>query len=230
MPNNDMREHLERWEKVYNTRKWGQYPPEELVRFIARTFKDTEARSTKKILEVGCGPGTNIWLLAREGFLTAGIDGSPTAIEIAKKRLAEDDLPHALPEADLHSGNFTSLPWGNDEFDAVVDIEAIYANPMDAIRLTIAEVHRVLRPGGVFFGKMFGTKTSGYNTGHILEDGTSADPTFGPCCNFGFTHFFKENELHDLFTEFSSLDIDWVHRTDNRQKVDIFEWLVTAKK
>ena len=62
------------WEEIFKTQGWGKYPPEELIRFIARKYSHEPNRKSIKILEIGCGPGANIWYLAREGFTVYGID------------------------------------------------------------------------------------------------------------------------------------------------------------
>ncbi len=222
--------HLERWNDVFESRDWGRYPPEELIRFVARNFGDVSERGDVRFLEVGCGPGANIWFLRREGFAVAGIDGSHAAIEQARARLAAEGLNDGPDQIDLRQGNFASLPWGDDSFDAVFDIEAINANEMSTIRSCVAEIHRVLKPGGVFFGKMFGAKTTGHGTGDPIEDNTTDDPTEGPCAGFGLCHFFTEAELGEVFGRFASLNVDWVHRSDHEQTISIFEWLVSARK
>lgn len=61
-----------------------------MIRFIARNFYKVNNRESIKILEVGCGPGANLWYMNREGFTVYGIDGSETAIKKAEKRLKED--------------------------------------------------------------------------------------------------------------------------------------------
>ena len=48
-----------------------------------------------------CEAGNNLWFAAREGFRGAGTDGSPSAIEYASKRLADEGLT-----GDLHAGDF----------------------------------------------------------------------------------------------------------------------------
>lgn len=222
--------HLDHWNKVFKSRPWGQYPPEELIRFVTRNYGDKKKRNAVRFLEVGCGPGTNIWYLTREGFTAAGIDGSESALAKARERLMADGLIDNANGIDLRQGNFASLPWDDETFDAVIDIEAIYANEMATIRSCIAEIHRVLKPGGLFFGKMFGTKTTGYGTGEIIENNTSLEPTEGIGVGFGLFHFFSEDELRDLFRLFASMNLDWMHRTSGEQTLSIFEWLVTAHK
>ena len=102
------------WDEIFAAHPlWNGYPAEELVRFVARTFPDVKERRLSA-LEVGCGPGTNLWYLAREGFTIAGIDGSQNAIDSVRKRLCAEGLPTLLQSADLKVGNFAKLPW--DDF------------------------------------------------------------------------------------------------------------------
>jgi 2-polyprenyl-3-methyl-5-hydroxy-6-metoxy-1,4-benzoquinol methylase len=80
------------WEQVFLSQAWGKYPSEDLIRFVARNFYKSEDRSRVKILEVGCGPGANLWFFAREGFSFSGVDGSAAAIEQATARLDAEVL------------------------------------------------------------------------------------------------------------------------------------------
>ena len=94
------------WEQIFRSRQWGKYPPEHLVRFVAGNFYGAPNRGAVHLLEIGCGPGANVWFMAREGFTVSAIDGSPTAISLAGERLASEGLT-----ADLRVGDFFSLPW-----------------------------------------------------------------------------------------------------------------------
>ena len=64
------------WEEVHRSCEWGQYPPEELIRFVARKFAKADDRGKVQLLELGCAVGANIWFLAREGYSAWGIEGS----------------------------------------------------------------------------------------------------------------------------------------------------------
>jgi SAM-dependent methyltransferase len=218
------------WEGLFASRAWGLYPAEDLVRFMGRTFRHVSDRSRVRVLEIGCGPGPNIWYLAREGFTVAGIDGSPTAIQQALERLSRENLPSGQPTVDLRTGDFRQLDWPDASFDAVLDIEALYSNRMSGIAESVAEVRRVLKPHGVFFGKMFGLATTGSESGESLEPGTRRGPTAGPCAGNEIAHFFSREELMALFGEFKSLEIDHLDRTEGGGQVRIFEWLVRARK
>ena len=218
------------WEQLFASRTWGAYPPEELVRFIARNFRSVPDKSEVRVLEIGCGPGPNIWYLVREGYTVAGIDGSPTAIRQATARLMAEELPHQEPRVDLKVGNFTSLPWTDESFDVVIDVEALYANRMANITAGIAEIRRTLKPGGLFFGKMFGTQTTGSDSGERVEPGTCLAPKTGPCAGNDMAHFFTREELEQFFAGFRDLCIDQTVRTDGNRTVQIFEWIVSARK
>jgi SAM-dependent methyltransferase len=221
---------IERWDALFRSRSWGRYPPEELVRFTARTFPDPDTRRQLRALEVGCGPGANLWFLAREGFSVAGIDGSSAAIKTALERLQAEVLDKAKQQADLRVGNFAVLPWRDNEFDFVTDIEALYANPLAVIRSAIAEIQRVLKPGGWFFGKMFGPETTGITSGQQLEPGTTENPNQGRLQGLGIAHAFGEDEIRHEFASFSELHLDWVRRSDQGGAYHVFEWLVQARK
>jgi SAM-dependent methyltransferase len=125
-----------------------KYPPEDLVGLIARAFPDGRQRRDLSVLEVGCGLKPNLWFLEREGFGVAVIDGSAIAIESAHKRLRLEGLASSYQETDLRIGDFATLPWDDCSFDVVIDIQAISHNAAPVIRSAIAEINRVLKPGG----------------------------------------------------------------------------------
>ena len=218
------------WDNLYSSRQWGRYPAEDLVRFISRKFKNLERKNDTYILEVGCGPGPNVWYLVKEGFMVAGIDGSSTAIYQTKKKLEFENLPITLPYVDLRIGNFISLPWCDNSFDAVIDIEALYANLLTDIQKAIDEILRVLKPGAPFFGKMFGVNSTGSKTGTMIEAGTYRHPVIGPCAGNEIAHYFSKPELMKLFSSFSEVKIDYILRSENNGDIEIYEWLVTAVK
>lgn len=88
-----------KWEELHKERAWGEYPSEDVVRFVARNYYDKE-RASIKVLDVGCGQGANTWYLANEGFDAYGFDGSKSAIIKARKRLNEKNLNAELIVAD----------------------------------------------------------------------------------------------------------------------------------
>ena len=218
--------HLDSWEQVFASRAWGRYPSEDLVRFMARRYGSLTDRGGVRVLEIGCGPGANLWYLAREGYSVAGIDGSPTAIEHAARRQREERI---AAEFDVRVGDFAVLPWRDASFDAVIDIEALSANRLETISAAISEIRRVLKPDGVFFGRMFGTQTTGCGTGRAIERNGFTCPTDGPCAGQDVAHFFDDAEIRSLLAGFGEIAIDWTSRSDHGGDWTVFEWLVSAQ-
>ena len=96
----------------------------------------------KAVLEVGCGAGTDLVRFARGGARVTGIDLSQTAIDLARKNFALNNLR----AEDLRVANGEELPYPDATFDVVYGHGVIQytADPAKLVR----ECHRVLKPGG----------------------------------------------------------------------------------
>ena len=125
-----------------------RYPNEELLRFIGSNYfgLSRAERASIRVLEVGCGSGANLWMLAHEGFETHGIDLSPEGVALAKQMLDAWSVHAHLAAADM-----TSLPYPSGHFDVVVDVFSSYCLDEEAFARFAVEVARVLKPGGRFF-------------------------------------------------------------------------------
>jgi 2-polyprenyl-3-methyl-5-hydroxy-6-metoxy-1,4-benzoquinol methylase len=84
------------WETIFVNNEWGKYPPLSVIKFVARNFYKVIDRKKVKILEIGSGPGANLWFMAREGFTVYGIDFSKTACEKTLNRLADENLSNRV--------------------------------------------------------------------------------------------------------------------------------------
>jgi ubiquinone/menaquinone biosynthesis C-methylase UbiE len=93
-----------------------------------------------KVLEVAVGTGRNLPYYG-SGVTLTGIDLSPGMLAIARGRAMELGL-----DADLRTGNAEALEFGDAEFDSVVCTVSLCNIP--DYRAAIAEMYRVLRPGG----------------------------------------------------------------------------------
>lgn len=127
------------WKEVFRKQSWGKYPAEDLIRFVARKFYAVPNQPQVKILEVGCGPGGNLWYMAREGFTVYGIDGSKTAIKEAQARL---DAEVNDWKGGVIVGDFLYLPHEEDFIDAVIDNEAIYTNSYEDSKQIYKNIYR----------------------------------------------------------------------------------------
>lgn len=213
------------WERIFASRPWGRYPPEAIVREISRAFGSSERRHDIRVLELGCGPGANVWFLAREGYDASGIDGSSTAIGIARDRLAAEQLT-----AELVVGDFTcALPWATASFDAVLDCAALYSNPLVGIRAAISEVQRVLKPGGRFISLSFTARTTGYGSGVPGDDPDAfRNVSEGPLSGTGYVQFFSRSTLNTVFGSFATVHVERSSYTINNERQLIELWVVNA--
>ena len=95
----------------------------------------------KKVLDVGCGNGYVLSRFANEGAETYGVDLTPAAVELCRKRFAFMGL-----EGDFRVGNAEALPFDDNTFDCVTSMGVLHHTP-DTPR-SVHEVFRVLKPGG----------------------------------------------------------------------------------
>ena len=97
--------------------------------------------------QVGLGPGCQVLdLAAGTGKFTTGLvdrGAEVTAVEPVEAMAAE--LRAILPEVEVHDGLAESLPGPDDEFDLVTVAQAFHWFDAPA---ALAEIRRVLRPGG----------------------------------------------------------------------------------
>jgi SAM-dependent methyltransferase len=91
-------------------------------------------------LDVGCGVGLTMSELVGEFRSVAGVDISAAMIERAKER---------TPEVDFRVYDGTQLPYGDASFDVAYTICVLHHVPLSSRSPFVAEMHRVLRPGGL---------------------------------------------------------------------------------
>ena len=133
------------------SREW--FEQVEAFRYQAEPYIHSVAQFTrhrgKTILEVGVGAGTDHLQWARAGCRCFGVDLTDAAIATTRAHLAVYGLESNLQRIDAES-----LPFEDERFDLVYSWGVIHhtASP----ERIIAEIHRVLKPGGRFIGMMYG--------------------------------------------------------------------------
>jgi ubiquinone/menaquinone biosynthesis C-methylase UbiE len=164
MPNDVVRQY---WEKepcgtssslvgaaAVGTREWFEAIEER--RYDLEPFIHSVAQFTrhhgKTVLEVGVGAGTDHLQWARAGAECYGVDLTDAAIETTRSRLEVYGFDSTLQRIDAER-----LPFPDDTFDVTYSWGVIHHSQYP--ERIIREIRRVLRPGGVFIGMMYGRRS-----------------------------------------------------------------------
>lgn len=132
------------WATADGTSKWARPEPE--VMSHAATLAPGA-----RVLDLGAGIGRHALALAQAGLTASALDAAPESL--AAIRTAAGVLP-----IDLHLGLMTSLPFADASFDHVLSWNVIYHGDETIVARTIAEIARVLKPGGTFMGTMLSAR------------------------------------------------------------------------
>jgi SAM-dependent methyltransferase len=151
-----------RWATAEGRADW--LDPEPEVRDVVPVLK---ARGAIKALDLGCGVGRHALFLAEAGFAVEAIDGSPVGIAEAGRTAAARGLSLNLREAPADA-----LPFPEGAFDYVLSWNVIYHGNQGDVGRRLAEIWRVLRPGGLYQGTMLPTRNSNYGLGRRIAPDT----------------------------------------------------------
>ena len=123
-------------------------------------FSHLDLQGNEQVLDCGCGGGANVAVFLRmvdEGHVT-GLDYSTVSVEKARE---VNQTAIAAGRCEIVQGNVLELPFGDGRFDVVTAFETVYFWP--EIARCFAQVHRVLKPGGMF---MITNEASGRTKSH----------------------------------------------------------------
>jgi SAM-dependent methyltransferase len=217
-----------RWDAVYSEQGFrGKYPDEFVVRFIAGKFFKLPLAERKniKVLDLGCGPGRHVIFLAQEGFNAFGIEASPSAVKLCRKKIKELRL-----SAQVRVGDFISLPYPDNYFDAVIDCASLQHNRIASVRKIVKELGRVLKPGAELFSMVRTNKDYAYGKARKLETGTFTDYDAFDLKGVGLIHFFSTKDIDALFSSFEKHSYEYTERSFDNRKNKITHWVIRAEK
>jgi SAM-dependent methyltransferase len=107
---------------------------------LPELFASLDGRN-QTLLEIGCGIGVDSIQLAQRGYRVTAVDLTENALEIARQFAARRGV-----EIDFRLGNAEKLDFADGSFDVVYSFGVLHHTP--DIERSVAEVHRVLGPGG----------------------------------------------------------------------------------
>jgi ubiquinone/menaquinone biosynthesis C-methylase UbiE len=94
-----------------------------------------------RVIDLGCGTGTNVITLAQHEWQVTGIDFAPRAVELAKRKLQKANIT-----AQVWVGDVTRLVGIDGPFDLALDIGCFHG--ITDRTAYLASLNRILTPGG----------------------------------------------------------------------------------
>jgi 2-polyprenyl-6-hydroxyphenyl methylase/3-demethylubiquinone-9 3-methyltransferase len=176
---------------------------------IARVIGPRPAR----VLDLGCGAGFLANYLAARGHHVTGIDTTPENLAVAR----------AHGTATYELGDACNLPYEDATFDVVCAMDLI--EHVEQPERLVAEVGRVLRPGGMFFFHTF-NRTPIANL--VVIKGVEWFVKNTPK-DLHVHHLFRSPEELDQMCRAAGLDITLLHGSRPRFRWPLWRMLLTGK-
>lgn len=142
-------------------------------------------------LDLGAGEGRNSFFLASLGFVVISVEPSKVGAEKILTRAENEKL-----NIQVYNSEFLSVSRELSELGLVVALTSLEHMEHNEIGQTVSEIKRILKPGGYVYILVFTEDDPGFK-----KDTNNASE-----CSLFIKHYFKKNELKELFSDFNILE------------------------
>jgi len=150
----------QRWTNADGRADWLAPEPE-----VVQALELLKARGARRVLDLGCGVGRHARLLADASLEVHAADASASGLAYAR----EQDTGGAIRFA---RSDFTALPFAPATFDFALAWNVIYHGDRTIVARALAELARVLRPGGLLQITMLSKRNALFGKGAAVAADT----------------------------------------------------------
>ena len=160
------------------------------------------------LLEIGAGPGKDSLFFKNQGLQVVSTDLSPEMVRLCREKGLE-----------AYEMDFLNLIFPNVHFDALYALNCLLHVPKAELPVVLNEIHRVLKPTGLFFLGVYG----GFESEGVWKDDHHTPKRFFA--------FYTDNQLREIVTQtfnlrdFKRLDIPGLSQPDM-----VFQRLICQKE
>lgn len=166
---------------------------------VMALLPELKARDAHKVLDLGCGVGRHSLFLAEVGLDVVAMDGSATGLAVLRETAMANEL-----KMEIRQGDADALPFSDSSFEYVLSWDVLYHGNLGDAGRRIAEIWRVLKPGGLFQGTMLPVRHKNYGLGQLVAPGTYVEDDE----DRGHPHFYCDAAtLVSLFAGFEILKL-----------------------
>jgi tellurite methyltransferase len=189
----------DRWATPHGRADW-LTPEPDVAAFAARLATG----DAKRVLDLGCGVGRHALVYARLGLEVTAVDMAESGISELRRSAAAENL-----EITTQLAAMTELPFADGTFDHILSFNVIYHGDPLIVGAAVAEIARVLKPGGTYQGTMLSKRNVKYGKGEEIAPNTYVDADIDPeDSDKVHPHFYcNAAELLELFSGFELLSL-----------------------
>jgi SAM-dependent methyltransferase len=213
------------WDQLHEQSRFRpRFPNDHVVRFLLGNYSQA-ATQQMSALDIGVGGGRHTKLLCELGFQTFGIDISEEGLRHTQEWLASEGRSAVLKPASM-----SDLPFPDAQFEVVLAFGVYNYSIKKDMERAVAELHRVLRPGGRALIVTRSDKDYRFGKGTELEPGTWRIEIADTNEQGTVQRFLREDQVSELVGRFSEVSFERSETTFGNRRGVNSDWLIFVRK